>query len=102
MTKKKKFSSILKRRREGETSTFERNIKESSFNEEDDKCLKTSYEGDTIPGIQPSYAQLFRMGGQLVKENDKQRERTIGLKESPKYLKEINDPFKIEITKLRN
>lgn len=77
-------------------------MKESSSNEEDEICLKASYEEDTIQGVKPSYAQLFRMSGQLVEENDKLRERTIGLKESLRHLKEISNSFKIEITKLRN
>lgn len=54
------FSSILEQIRGGETSTSKRNMKESSFNKEYEICLKTSYETDTIPGVKPSYAQLFR------------------------------------------
>lgn len=57
-------------------------MKNFSSNEEDGIFLKASYEGDTIPGIKPSYAQLFRMNNQLEKENAKLRECTIGLKES--------------------
>ena len=42
-------------------------MKESSFNEEYEICLKTSYETDTIPGVKPSYAQLFRINYYIKK-----------------------------------
>lgn len=61
-----------------------------------------SYKAYTILGIKPLYAQLFRMSGQLVEENDKLREYTSGLKEYLRHLKEINYSFKIETIKLRN
>lgn len=96
------FSLILEQRRGGEPSTSGRNMKESFSNEEDEILLKASYEGDIILSIKPSYVKLFRMCHQLVKENSKLRKRTIGLKESLRYLKEIKIYFKIEITKLRN
>lgn len=41
-------------------------MKESSSNKEDEICLKASYDEDTIPGIKPYYAQLFRMTNQLM------------------------------------
>lgn len=37
-----------------------------------------------------------------MEENDKLRERILGLKESSIHFKEINYSFKIEITKIRN
>lgn len=37
-----------------------------------------------------------------MKENDKLREHILGLNESLRHLKEINDSFKIDITKIRN
>lgn len=39
------------------------------------------------------------MCGQLMVENDKLREHTLGLKESLRHLKDINSYFKIEIPK---
>lgn len=77
-------------------------MEKSSSNKEDEIFLKTSYEGDTILDIKPSYAQLFRMSDQSVEENNKLRERILSLIESLRYIKEINKSFKIEITKLRN
>lgn len=62
-------------------------MKESSSNKEDEICLKASYGEDTIIGIKPFNAQLFRMSDQLVEENDKLREHTLGLKESLVHLK---------------
>lgn len=52
--------------------------------------------------MKPSYAQLFRISGQLVEENNKLREYTLGLKEFQIHLKEINKSFKVETTKIRN
>lgn len=49
-------------------SSSERNLKESSSNEEDEICLKASYEWDTIIYIKLSYAQLFRIRDQLEKK----------------------------------
>jgi hypothetical protein len=42
------------------------------------------------------------MCDQLEEENAKLRECTLDIKESLRYLKEINNSFKIKITKLRN
>lgn len=61
-------------------------MKESSSNEEDETCLKTSYEEETILGFKPSYAHLFRMSDRLVEENEKLRKCTLGIKESSKQL----------------
>lgn len=46
-------------RKERETSTSWRNIKESSSNKEDEVRLKETYEVDTIQVIKPSYEQPF-------------------------------------------
>lgn len=74
-------------------------MKESACNEEDEIFLKAFYEAYTILSVKPSCAQLFRMSGQLVEENDKLREYTLGLKESLRHLKDVNASFKIEIPK---
>lgn len=71
------------------------------FNKEYEICLKAFHEWDIIPGIKPYYAQLFMMSGQLVKENDKQREHILGFEESLKDPKEVNNSFKMKITKIR-
>lgn len=42
------------------------------------------------------------MNGELFKENNKLREWFLDLKESIRYLKEINESFNIEITKIRH
>lgn len=77
-------------------------MKKFSFNEKYEIYLKASYEIDIIPGIKPSYAKLFRMTSQIEEENAKLRERTLGLKESLIYLKEIKNYFKIYITKTKS
>lgn len=77
-------------------------MEESSSNKEDKIYLKVSYKIDIIPGIKPSFSQLYIMSGQLMEENNKLRERILGLKESLRYIKEINNSLKIEITKLEN
>lgn len=74
--RRRRSSSILEQRRGGETLTLVRNMKEPSSNEQDSICLMTCYEEDTIPGIKSSYAQLFRISGQLVEQNDKSSECT--------------------------
>lgn len=61
-------------------------MKKSSSIKQDEICIKVSYEADTIPSIEPSYAQLFRMSGRVVKENDKLRECILGLMESVRYI----------------
>lgn len=76
------ISSTLKQRRGGETSTSRKNMSEFSSNEEYEICLRASFLEDTIPGIEPSFAQIFKMSSQLDEENAKLREFTIGLKKS--------------------
>lgn len=48
-------SEIFKRRKEGETSTFGRTVKESSSNEEDEVFIKATYKVDTVQVTRPSY-----------------------------------------------
>lgn len=100
--KEEDVSSILKRRRGGDISTSGRNMKQLSSNEENEIFLKASYEEDTTKVTKSFYEQLFKMGSQLVKENDKLKEHDLVIKELLESLEEVNKSFKIEITKIRN
>lgn len=60
-------SKIFESRNTRETWTSGRNKKELSSNEDDEVCLKTTYEVDTILGTKSSYEQLFRINTQLLK-----------------------------------
>lgn len=95
-------SSIFDQRRGGKTSTSGRNVKEPSSNKDDNFFLMLSYEVDIVSTTKMSYEQLFRMSGQLEKENDKLRYHNLGLKESTRYVEAIIKTFKKEITKIRN
>lgn len=53
---------------------------------------KTTGEKTEPPQAPPPF---FRMSGQLVEEKNKLKEHGLGLKESLRHLKEINDSFKI-------
>lgn len=82
--KEEEVSSIFEQMRGWETSTSEENMKEYSSDKEHEVCLKATYDVNTFSSSKPSYEQLFRMSGQFVEENDKLRERFLGLKRACK------------------
>lgn len=53
---KKKYLQVIFERRKGEeTSTSGRNIEKPSFDEEDEVCVKASYEEDDVEVTKLSY-----------------------------------------------
>lgn len=58
-----------------------RTLEESSSNEEDKACLKSSHKKDDYEVTKPSSKQLFKISNKLIEENDNINKHNLDLKE---------------------
>lgn len=102
-------SAIFEKRRENKTSINEeesisgRTLEESSSNEEDEVCLKSSDKEDDHEVTKLSYKQLFKLSVKLIKENDNIKKRNLDLKDCLEFSeKKSNETLMFKTVNIRN